>query len=50
MMGPTQMERQVTNIAAKSKKLVGRKFMTTRSDAITVGRVHEHVLRVERLL
>lgn len=50
MMGPTQMERQVTNIAAKSKKLVGRKFMTTRSDAITVGRVHEHILRVERML
>ena len=49
MMSATQMERQVTNIVAKSRKLKGRKFMTTRCDLITVGRTHEHVLRVERM-
>lgn len=50
MMSATQMERQVTNIICKSKKLEGRKFMTTRCDLITVGRTLEHVLRIERLV
>ena len=49
MMSATQMERQITNLICKSKKLKGRKFMTTRCDVITVGRTHEHALRVERL-
>lgn len=50
MMSATQMERQITNLIVKSKKLQGRKFMTTRCDVITVGRTHEHALRVERLV
>lgn len=49
LMGPTQMERQVTNVAVKSAKLKGRRFTTTRGDMITVGRRHIHVLRVERV-
>lgn len=50
LMGPTQMERQVTDRVAKSVKLKTRKFRTTRCDVITVGRNHEHVLRVERVV
>lgn len=45
----TNMERQVANIVAKSKKLTGRKFTTTRADAITVGRAHHVLLRVARV-
>lgn len=49
LMTATLMERQVTNLIAKSPKLAGRKFSTTRGDVITVGRRHYHVLRVERV-
>lgn len=49
IMTATQMERQVTNIVAKSARLKGRKFATTRCDVITVGRRHLHALRVERI-
>jgi hypothetical protein len=49
MMKATIMERQITNLIAKSPKLKGRRFMTTRCDVITVGRTHEHALRVERM-
>jgi len=45
---PTNMERQVQDRIAKSKKLVGRRFTTTRADAITVGRLHVVLLRVAR--
>ena len=48
-LSATNMERQVTNIVAKSKKLTGRKFTTTRADAITVGRGHFVLLRVARI-
>lgn len=49
MMNVTNMERQITNLIVKSKKLQGRKFATTRGDAITVGHEHYRVLRVLRL-
>ena len=49
LTGPTNMERQITSIACRSKKLTGRKVCTTRADAITVGRRHAHLLRVERV-
>ena len=45
---PTNMERQVQDRIAKSPKLVGRRFTTTRADAITVGRLHVVLLRVTR--
>ena len=45
----TRMERQVHDRMATSRKLVGRKFSTTRADAITVGRTHHVLLRIERL-
>lgn len=48
-LSATNMERQVTNIVAKSRKLTGRKFRTTRADAITVGREHCVILKVERI-
>jgi hypothetical protein len=44
------MERQVQDRIAKSRKLVGRVFATTRADAITVGRTHHILLRIERTL
>jgi len=46
----TDMERQVQDRIAKSRKLVGRKFSTSRADAITVGRTHHILLRIERTL
>lgn len=49
MIGPTGMERQIHSRIGRSKRLVGRVFTTTRCDLITVGRRHEHVLRVERV-
>jgi bifunctional N-acetylglucosamine-1-phosphate-uridyltransferase/glucosamine-1-phosphate-acetyltransferase GlmU-like protein len=49
LIKPTNMERQVQNLISKSRRLVGRRFTTTRADAITVGRVHHHLLRVERI-
>jgi len=45
---PTKTERQVQDRIARSSKLAGRKFSTTRADAITVGRTHHILLRVER--
>lgn len=45
----TQMERQVTNIIAKSKRVAGRRFSTMRCDAITVERQHIYILRIERV-
>jgi hypothetical protein len=45
---PTNMERQVQDRIAKSRKLTGRRFTTTRADAITVGRLHVVLLRVAR--
>jgi hypothetical protein len=45
---PTNMERQVQDRIAKSPKLAGRRFTTTRADAITVGRLHVVLLRVAR--
>jgi hypothetical protein len=47
--GTTQMERQVTNIIAKSAKLAGRKFRTSRCDTVTVGRTLMHTLLIERM-
>ena len=49
LMTATQMERQVTNIAAKSRKLLGRKFRTSRCDTVTTGRTLMHTLLVERI-
>jgi len=49
-LGATNMERQVQDRIAKSRKLTGRKFSTTRADAITVGRTHHILLRIERTL
>ena len=50
MMSATQMERQVTNIVVKSKKLAGRKFRTSRCDTVTAGRTLIHTLLVERVV
>ena len=47
-LGPTNMERQVQDRSAKSPKLTGRKFSTTRANAITVGRTHHILLKIER--
>jgi len=44
----TQMERQVTNIVAKSEKLKGRKFSTARCGLI-IARSMRPVLRIERI-
>lgn len=44
----TQMERQVTNIVAKSPKLKGRKFSTTRCDVV-VSRTMRPIIRIERV-
>lgn len=49
MMSATQMERQVTNVIAKARKLAGRRFRTSRCDTVTVGRTLMHTLLVERL-
>lgn len=49
LMSATQMERQVTNVVAKSRKLTGRKFRTSRCDTVTVGRTLIHTLLVERM-
>ena len=43
----TQMERQVTNIISKSKKLKGRKFSTARCDVV-IGRTMRPIIRIER--
>ncbi len=48
-MSDTQMERQVTNVIAKSRKLTGRKFRTSRCDTITAGRTLIHTLLIERM-
>jgi hypothetical protein len=48
-MSATQMERQVTNVIAKSRKLAGRKFRTSRCDTVTCGRTLMHTLLVERI-
>lgn len=48
-MSATQMERQVTNVVSKSRKLKGRKFRTSRCDTITAGRTLMHTLFVERI-
>lgn len=45
----TNMERQITNLVAKSPKLSGRRFTTTRGDVITVNRAHYPVLKVARV-
>lgn len=47
LMGPTQMERQVKDRQAKSRKLAGRRFYTSRCDVVR-SRMLEHVLRIER--
>lgn len=47
--GATLMERQVQDRIHKVPLLKERRFSTTRADVITVGRVHEQVLKVERL-
>lgn len=48
---PTQMERQVTNIVAKSKALEGRKFSTSRCDVVErrVGRKMSPIIRITRV-
>jgi hypothetical protein len=46
----TDMERQVQDRIAKSPKLTGQSFSTTRADAITVGRNHHVLLRIERTI
>lgn len=46
---PTNMERQVQDRTSKSPKLAGRRFTTTRADAITAGRLHVVLLRVARI-
>ena len=43
----TQMERQVTNIVSKSSKLQGRRFSTSRADAL-ICRTITPILRIER--
>lgn len=48
-MSPTRMERGVQDRLAKSKKLAGRKFRTSRCDTVTAGRTLVHTLLVERL-
>lgn len=45
---PTQMERQVTNIVSKSKKLTGRRFATSRCDVV-IGRTMRPILRIQRM-
>ncbi len=45
---PTQMERQVSNIVAKSKALEGRKFSTSRCDAL-IGRKMSPIIRIRRV-
>jgi len=47
---PTIMERRVQERIARSPKLGGRKFSTTRADAITVGRTRHILLRLERTI
>lgn len=44
----SNMERQITNLIAKSKKIEGRKFSTQRCD-IVVARTMRPALRVERI-
>lgn len=44
----SNMERQVTNIVAKSKKLVGRTFSTSRCDVVR-GHTMSPVLRIVRM-
>lgn len=48
-MSATRMERGVQDRLAKSKKLAGRKFRTSRCDTVTAGRTLVHTLLVERL-
>ncbi len=45
---PTQMERQVSNIVAKSKALEGRKFSTSRFYAV-IGRKMSPIIRIRRV-
>lgn len=45
---PTQMERQVTNIVSKSRKLTGRRFTTSRCDVV-IARSMRPILRIERI-
>lgn len=49
MMSATQMERQVTSVVAKSRKLAGRKFRTARCDTV-IARTLMTTLLVERLV
>ena len=49
LMTATQMERQVTSVTGRSRKLVGRKFRTGRCDTIAQGRTLMHTLLVERI-
>lgn len=48
-MSATHMERCVQDRIAKSKKLAGRKFRTSRCDTITAGRTLLHTLLIERM-
>lgn len=48
LMSATQMERQVKDRQAKSRKLTGRRFYTSRCDVVR-SRMLEHVLRIERV-
>ena len=47
-LSASNMERQVRNIVAKSKKLVGRAFSTSRCDVVR-GRSMSPILRIERV-
>lgn len=49
MMSATRMERGVQDRIAKSKKLAGRKFRTSRCDTVTAGRTLIHTLLIERV-
>ena len=46
----TQMERQITGIVGRSRKLVGRQFRTSRCATVTQGRTLMHTLLVERVV
>ena len=47
LTGPTNLEKQVQDRIAKSKRLVGRKFYTARADVICHHQ-HVFVLKIER--
>jgi hypothetical protein len=47
--GPSYLERSIHTYPARSSKLAGRKFTSTRADAITVTRERVVLLRITRV-